>query len=165
MSINMNLVPEILRRSPTAESFATYAARRERKARDGVSRLPAIRAQMAKDGFDPVPQDLLLMFRELERAGIGALKGEYFKWNVSMKKVGLALEGPDKIFTEGGAVKREYMAIPKPKATHPLPTRASVKSMVVVLGIGREVSIDFTANLTRADIDFVMTKLLQHYKE
>jgi hypothetical protein len=122
---------------------------------------------MAMEGFDPVPQDLLIMFRELERAGIGTLKGECFKWNVSMKKVGLALEDPDKVFADGGAIKREYMAVPKPRPVPEIAAQADknpLKSVVMVLGPGREISIDFTPNLTRSDLDFVMAKLLQHCK-
>lgn len=82
---------EIAQKTPTAEAFFTYAACRARNVREGVSRIPAIRAQMTKEGFHPVPQDLLAMFKELEKAGVGQLRGTQFKWHAPIKEIGNAL--------------------------------------------------------------------------
>lgn len=142
--LNAEKIAEILQRSPTAEAFATYAACRERNVRDGVSRLPAIRAQMAKEGFHPVPQDLLSMFRELERAGIGKLQGDQFKWSVSIKRVGEAIESP------------------KPVKAESIPT--SAKELVIFFDKNKQVEVRFPENLTPAEIRFVADKLLQEIR-
>lgn len=144
--INNSAIAEIADRTPTAEAFFTYAACRERNVREGISRLSAIRVQMAKEGFTPVPQDLLSMFRELEKVGVGQLKGDLFKWSVSIKEVGETISAP-----------REHMAeIPKiPK---------SIKTFAVYYDNGRHASISFTPNLTKEEIKFLAEQLLKECK-
>jgi hypothetical protein len=143
--MNTKAIVEIMQKSPTAEQFATYAACRERNARDGVTRLPAIRAQMTKEGFHPVPQDLLTMFRELERAGVGKLSGDKFQWSVSIKQVGEALVEP----------KAEA-----PKQKPEVPT----KRFVMCFGNNKEAEISYTSTLTKEEVEFLCSKLLQHYR-
>ncbi len=143
-TINTKSISEIAERSPTAEAFFTYAACRERNVREGISRLSAIRAQMAKEGFQPVPQDLLVMFRELEQQGIGKLQGNLFKWNVSIKKVGEAANPA----SEALVVK-----------THEKPKR-EVKTLVICFESGKEVSVTLSEPLTKEEASLVANKLV-----
>lgn len=143
MALNQEKIAEILQRTPTAEAFANYAACRERNIREGVSKLPAIRAQMSKDGFQPVPQDLLSMFRELERAGVGELKNDMFKWSVSIKEVGRALN-------------------PAKNEVRPLPT--AHKSLVIFFDKNKEATISFTPNLSVEEVKFLAEKILNECK-
>lgn len=146
MTINNEKVVEILQKSPTAEAFATYAACRNRNVREGISRLPSIRAQMAKEGFHPVPQDLLSMFRELERAGIGHLWKDQFKWNVPIKEVA------------------SYLEVPKKKTSAQVYTHqraVAEKTLVMSFGTDKKVSITFTPNLSKEDVDFMISKMLK----
>lgn len=156
-TINSKAIPEIFQKSPTAEAFATYAACRVRNVRGGTSRLPVIRTQMAKEGFEPVRQDLRSMFRELERAGVGTLKGEYFKWNVPIKTVGLAADVP-----------RAHMAeIPPteaPKRSYESKTAKAEKNLTVYFESGNEVNITYTGVLTRDEADFICHKLTRAAK-
>lgn len=155
MTIDNEKIAEIMQKSPTAEAFATYAACRERNVRDGISRLPAIRAQMAKEGFHPVPQDLLAMFRELERAGVGQLWKDQFKWNMPIKDVGAAFEAPK------SETPRTQVAEVKPSAHIAPANNHNRRILTMSLGEGKEVSLSFTPNLSREDIRFVMQKALR----
>lgn len=143
MTISNEKIAEIMQQSPTAEAFSTYAACRERNVREGISRLPSIRAQMTKEGFNPVPQDLLTMFKELDRAGVGKLLKDEFKWNISIRDVGV-LAGPQA----------------------PLPPKREVskKTLVICFGENKDASISFTNNLTKEDIQFLASKMLQDCK-
>ena len=147
MTINAKVVAEIAQKTPTAEDFFEYCAKRERSARGGISRLPAIRAQMKEAGYEPVPQDLLLMFRELERANFGTLQGDKFKWRVSIKELGETL-------TAAPERTPEPQGIPN-----------SVRTLSVYLGRDKEVNIQFTGNLTPDEAHFVYGKFLQSCQE
>lgn len=147
MTLNNKTISEIAQKSPTAEDFFTYAACRERHVRGGVSKLPDLRTQMKQEGFEPVPQDLLIMFRELHRAGVGELKGDTFKWNTSIKKVGEAVIGKTEILE-----------------SKPAKTTASSrieKALVVWFDNKKHVSITFTPNLTKDEVSFLASKLLR----
>lgn len=137
MSINNKVIAEIAQKSPTAGNFFTYAACRERNVRDGESRLSSIKSQMTKEGFIPVPQDLLLMFKELERIGVGILQGDKFKWLVPIKKIGDAIREP----------RREILS-------------KHEKSLVICFDKHKEASVLYTPNLTKADVHFLCEKLL-----
>jgi hypothetical protein len=139
-NVNSKAIVEIAERSKTAEAFLNYASTRERNVRGGITKLPAIRAQMHKEGLVAVPQDLLSMFRELERAGIGKLMGDKFQWYVSIRKVGEALEG-------------------KP-IKEPSPIQAATKSIVIYYGPNKEFKAEFTSNLGKEDLAFAMQKIL-----
>ncbi len=147
MSMNEKEVSEILQKTPTAEAFATYAACRERDVRNGISRLPKIREQMKQEGFHPVPQDLLAMFRELERAGIGKLSGDKFKWFTSIKKVGSAGSTQSPKMLDSG---KKDIVIPKAQ-----------KTMVLFFDKNKEITVTFTPNLTRDDVAFLAEKILK----
>lgn len=146
--INKNAIAEIAQKTPTAEAFFTYAACRERNVRDGVSRLSALRAQMIGEGFDPVPQELLSMFRELDRAGIGSLKGDFFRWGVPIKKVAeVVFEKPARV----EPIQKDPLSeLPK-----------ALKSLVIYYADGKEMSISFTPNLTREEVRFALEKVLR----
>ncbi len=147
MTLNNEKIAEIMQRSATAEAFATYAACRVRHARDGVSKLPTLRAQMLAEGFTPVPQDLLKMFRELEQAGVGKLQGDLFKWSVPIQHVGIT---PDKAAVEKA-----------PKAVKPAPEAPKAqKSLVIFFDKERSISVQFPS-LTKEEVEFVAKKLLE----
>lgn len=159
-TFNEKTVQEIAQRTPTAEDFFTYASCRDRNAREGITKIQAIRAQMTKEGFNPIPQDLLSMFRELDRAGIGKLQGDMFKWYVPIKDVGsvaLAIEAqkpktsPTKINVDNIIKSQEV----KPDSTN------RELTMVLCLSAAKEVTIHFTPNLTHADVEFIKEKLLR----
>lgn len=143
--MNTKAITEIAQKSPTSEAFFTYAACRERNVREGVSRLSAIKAQMTKEGFHPVPQDLLAMFRELERAGVGQLHGDMFRWHVSIRKVGEAVVAP-----------KEAPSVPEIKPRPP-----TNRSLVVYFDNGKEITADFTENLTRSEVENFCARLLK----
>ncbi len=150
VQVNKNTIAEIAKKSPTAEAFFTYAACRERNVRQGVSRLPAIRAQMSVEGFHPVPKDLVSMFQELARAGVGTLQGKEFKWNVPIREVGQA-----------GSIKEST-----PHVEHHINRviPQATKDLVIMFDTNKEVSIKFTANLTKDEINFIAAKLLKECK-
>ncbi len=141
--LNEGRLIEIAQKTPTAEEFFTYAAGRERNARDGITKLTQIREQMRIEGYHPVPQDLLSMFRELERAGVGKLEKDYFKWAVPIKTVGSTV-------TAKPAAKVATPSIPLAR-----------KNLVIYFDKSREINLQFTANLTKEEIAFVAEKLLQ----
>lgn len=154
MTLNKAKIVEIMRKSPTAEAFATYAACRERNIRDGVSKLPVIRTQLLKEGFHPVPQELVSMFRELERAGVGVLRGDQFQWHVSIKAIGeaAAAHKPTKIKDE------HYKQYPEL-------TKRVEKTLSICLGSGKDVTISFTTNLSKEDCAWICRELLQQCQE
>ena len=141
--LNTKTLVEIAQKSSTAESFFDYASKRERDVRNAESHIRALRVQMSKEGYHPVPQDLLSMFRELERAGVGVLRGDKFKWNVSVKKLGSAV-------TETPNAEVMRSAIP-----------TAQKSLVMCFDKHKEVSISFTPNLSKEEIGFLCEKLLK----
>lgn len=139
-------IAEIADRTPTSEAFFTYAACRSRNARDGVTPLRAIRQQLAKEGFLAVPQDLLSMFRELERAGVGVLNraGE-FKWNMPIKKVG-------------------EMVTHKEAVTEPTNIPVALKKVAVFFADNRQALLEFTPNLTKEEVAFLAQKIIDECK-
>lgn len=150
MTIFESKLVEIAQRNPTAENFFAYAAERERDIKLGVSRLPQLREQMRAAGYEPVPQDLLTTFRELERAGVGKLQGDRFRWDMPIKKLGEAVFGP----------KKEKQ--PAPKA-EPRAIETHERTLVICFGKGREAAIRYT-DLTIEDVDFLREKLLLEMK-
>jgi hypothetical protein len=143
MNLNSKTIAEIAQKSPTAEAFFSYVSKRERNARGGVSKLPDIKAQLIKEDFNPVPQELLSMFRELERVGVGVLQGDTFKWSVPIKQVGKVLKS-DKVVS----------SIPKSKRT-----------LAVYFDTQREIEMSFSSGLTREEAKLAMEKLLQQCDE
>lgn len=136
---NSKTIAEITQRTPTSEAFAEYASKRERNVRGGVSRLSIIKAQMIKEGYHIVPQDLLAMFRQYHDQGLGELSGDLFKWHISIKQLGNV---------------KEY----KQRA---LPEKRPQKNLVVCFSSDKEASVSFTPNLTKEDIQFICDKMLQ----
>ncbi len=145
IQINSKVIGEIADRSATAEAFFTYAACRDRNSRNGVSDIKAIRAQMEKEGFTTVPQDLLVMFRELDKVGIGRLQGNQFKWSVPIKSVGQALAEPTKPKVERSAV------------TPP----SNPKNLVFLFEGGKEISVTYTESLSKEDLQLLWNRLLK----
>lgn len=139
MLLNPDTIMEISQKTPTAEAFFEYASQRERSVRSGLSRLPRIRAQMERAGFHPAPQDLLTMFRELERAGVGRLEGDKFQWQVPIRQLG------------------EYVGA---KA----PAKPKTRSFVIYFESGRQVSISYTQGLTKEESAFIADCLLTDSK-
>lgn len=148
-NINQQTIEEIAQRTPTSEAFFTYAACRERNVRAGVSSLPAIKAQMSLEGFHPVPQDLLVMFKELDRAGIGQLRGEKFKWNQPIKKVG-----------EMGSVTKPSKPEKVQRAHHTITTLVE-RRITMCLGAGKDVEVTIRGNLSDDDCSFIAERLLK----
>ncbi len=154
MTINNEKIADIMQKSPTAESFASYAARRARggrEARNGVSTIPAIRKQMEKEGFHVVPEDMLLMFKALDQAGIGQLKGKNFKWNLSLRRVGELAE-------QAGVATQEPITKPLPK--EPTKKPVSKKSLIAYFGPGRDFEAEFPSDLTQDELAFILDKIL-----
>lgn len=150
MTIDNEKIVEIAHKTPTSEAFMTYAACRDREVRDGVSQIDALRTQMAKEGFLPVPQDLAKMFKELHTAGVGELRGGMFKWHVSIKEVGKVGMGAKKTVT-----------VPK-KAPKPTALGEAGRSTVHMLfASGKEISISYTEKLTKEELDFLHKTLLK----
>lgn len=152
MIINTERLADILQRSSTAEAFATYAACRERNARSGISKLSALRTQMQKEGFNPIPQDMLAMFKELEQAGLGQLRGDVFKWNLPLKRVGELAE-------EASVVK-----LPKPAPQLNVEPEAVQRSLVVCFGGNKRVSISITGIVGKEELQMVVSELLKNNK-
>lgn len=144
--MNLELVQTISKQSPTAEAFFDYAASRDRNVRDGISSIQSLRNQMSKDGFHPVTKDLRQMFAELEEAGIGELKGDKFKWNVSIKLVG-------KPSVKQPSPKIGVIA----KPTNPV----QMKNTSIFFGDKKEIHIQFTNNLTQEDLVTALEKVLK----
>lgn len=147
MPLNPKTVGEIFQRTPTAEAFAAYAACRNRNVRLGISKLPGIRAQMTKEGFDPVPQDLLSMFKELERAGAGTLSDGTFKWNVPIKKIG------EIVSDESPKEKIRLALVPPPKEGE--------TTLIVCFPSGKTASISLSSKLTVEECQFMCDKILR----
>lgn len=147
VQINKEVVAEILQKTPTAESFAAYAANRKREVRNGVSPLLAIRAQMESEGYIAVPEDLLLMFKELDRAGVGKLDRGRFKWHVPIKEVSEVLTGP----------KRTEAPKAAPAASDPNPS----KVLFVSFGPSKDIKISLPGDLTNNEVRYLCSKILQ----
>lgn len=144
VQVNEKRISEILSQSPTAENFATYAACRQRNTKGGISPLREIRRQMRKEGFTPVPQELLSMFKELDRAGVGALKDGSFKWLLPIRDLG-HLAAKDK---QGPKVEPK----PEPLAVPRSPDRGR---LVVVFGVDRTVTVEYPGDISPEERDFV----------
>lgn len=147
-TVKLEVLKEVQQKSPTAQAFFEYAGRRERNVRSGVSRISAIRAQMAKEGFHPIPRDLVTMFKELEQAGIGELKAGAFKWYIPIRQI-------------AGRVppKPKQLKARNPLAYPQITTRVE-KKLSMCLGNGKDVEIRFTDKLTKLDCKFVCSRLL-----
>ncbi len=149
--INEQVLNEIAERTPTAEQFFEYAATRERNVREGISNLTTLRAQMAKEGYHPIPQDMLRMFKELEHAGLGSLRGDSFKWFTGIRdlanKVGVISKptNPD-----------------KPKLAAVVSAEMSVS---IALAPGKDVSFKIHGVLTSEDCRFIYETLLKKATE
>lgn len=143
MMINHEQVTEVLTENKTTEAFATYAACRERNARGGITSIPGIQHQMLKEGFNPIPEELNDMFKDLEKIGVGKLQGNLFKWHMPIRTLGEISQS---------AIKSPEVIETKPKIP---------MTLVVCFGKDREISITYQERLTRDEINFVVSKLLQ----
>lgn len=152
--INPKAIVEISQKTPTAEDFFTYAACRERNVREGASSLPATRAQLLKEGFSPVAQDLLLMFRELERAGVGRLLGDKFHWNIPIKR--LADIVVDKTTVQEKPINLEPRQL--------LNFKSDKKTLVMIFADNREVTVSYSPGVTKEAILLLAERLLQECK-
>ena len=157
--INERVLTEIAEKSATAEAFFEYASKRTRNVRDGVSRIVQIKEQMRHEGYHTIPQDLLSMFKELERAGLGELKGDSFKWNVPIREVGM-------VVTKRGSRPK---AVPHIDPIHhsnvhtfaDTQRTTPAKSLTIMFASGKEATIQISASLSREEVRILTDKLLQ----
>lgn len=154
MTLNQNALQEIAQKSPTSEAFFTYAACKGRMRRGNVTPLSRVRKSLSDEGFLPVPQDLLVMFRELEHLGAGKLQGDKFEWRIPLRTVG-------EIGMGQAPRTKEVVSKPvvKPALTPVAPE--STHSLVIVLDPKRQVSINLPGMLNKDEADFIYGKLLQ----
>jgi hypothetical protein len=106
---------------------------------------------MVKDGFHAVPRDLTAMFKDLEKAGVGELKGGMFKWHVSIREVASTHNVDPVDIKEANKVGVIGKPITPPKEMH----------IVMAFGKGREVSISFSKGLSADECKDVYELLLK----
>ncbi len=151
-TVNENVLAGIAERNPTAEGFFNYAAGRERNVRENVSNLPQLRLHMSKKGYHAVPQELLSMFRELERAGIGKFRGQDFMWYTSIKEVGERALGLNKAKVVAKPVKIEPVS--------PIRITSQVETHLTMKIGAKSVTLVCTGTLTKEECQAVYAELL-----
>lgn len=156
-NVSSSALAEIAEKSDTAESFFKYAASRDRNVRGGVSNIKDVRVQMAKEGYHPVAGDLLTLFKELERIGVGTLKDGKFKWNTPLKEIASLVTDSPRNSVAASILNQPSHILSVAESYTP---KIEPQTLYFCFGAGREMSIKLFHGITRSEVEFITKKLL-----
>lgn len=144
--INEQVVKAIPAKNEIAEALFTLWATRERNAREGRSTLDETRRQLKKEGYIVVPSELLSIFKELQRAGAGTLRGKIFTWGaVGLREVAkLAFDQKSVPVVE---TEQAYGGVTATERTY--------KVVVAYLSNDRKVKMELPADLSPKEAQFL----------
>ena len=140
-------------RTATAKAVLDVLKERDRSPSNGIMELRRVRYELEDKGIEVVPNDFLRLFKEMEKAGIGKIieekgKPTRFKWIRNMKDIG---GGSSPAPSSGASIKAPVKSAPRGSGTN--------TELVLMLGPNRGVTIQYPADMSRAEFEFTLNTL------
>lgn len=139
---------QIVNEDPVAKAAFKHFLTRDRNPKDGIMDIRRAKYALQEEGVDVVPEELVSIFRDMEKAGCGKLISESgkpvrFRWTVNMKEAAKAA------LSTTGVVSK------KTKASGKTDSDGNSRDMVLMLAPGRKARISLPVGLTPDEAEFI----------